>query len=235
MAEVRTYRRREDKYGYLTLGYYQYIKSLDLYAKNIREFEMFRHCFGLDTIYRENSQKYNMLHYFDLKEKSLEIKFLDKESGREVMSDTYSLSPTTYLIMRETINYDADLKTTTLVNPATKYEHVTMYSADRVSDKSSLVKIFRNKTDFLTNFNCVYTISDSRDFGRYYQIESDISKQLLKYNNTTFPLIDINTNKLIAGELPREDFKSNKDIEKSGRTASRELPKYIVANEGMGE
>ena len=235
MAEVRTYRRREDKYGYLTLGYYQYIKSLDLYAKNIREFEMFRHCFGLDTIYRENSQKYNMLHYFDLKEKSLEIKFLDKESGREVMSDTYSLSPTTYLIMRETINYDADLKTTTLVNPATKYEHVTMYSADRVSDKSSLVKVFRNKTDFLTNYDCVYTISDSRDFGRYYQIESDISKQLLKYNNTTFPLIDINTNKLITGELPREDFKSNKDIEKSGRTASRELPKYIVANEGMGE
>ena len=40
---------------------------------------------------------------------------------------------------------------------------------------------------------------------------------------------------MIAGELPREDFKSNKDIEKSGRTASRELPKYIVANEGMGE
>ena len=99
MAEVKTYRRREDKYGYLTLGYYQYIKSLDLYAKNIREFEMFRHCFGIDTIYREYSQKYNMLHYFDLKEKSLEIKFLDKETGREVIADIYSLSTSTYLIV----------------------------------------------------------------------------------------------------------------------------------------
>ena len=234
MAEVKTYRRREDKYGYLTLGYYQYIKSLNLYANNIREFEMFRHCFSLDNIYMENSQKYNMLHYFDLKEKSLEIKFLDKETGREVMADTYSLSTTTYLIVRETINYDADLKTTTMVNPANKYEHVTMYSADRVSDGSSLVKIFRNKTDFLTNFNCVYTISDSRNFDRYYQIESDISKQLLKYNNTTFPLIDVNSNKLTNGELPREDFKSNRDIERSARSISKNATSYIIAR-GMEE
>ena len=238
MAENRTFRRRQDKYGYLTLGYYHFIKSLDLYSANIREFEMFRHCFDLENLYRENGQKYNMLHYFDLKEKSIEIKFLDKTTGEEVMADTYSLSPTTYLLVRETINYDADLKTTTLVNPAQKNEHVTMYSADRVSDGASLVKVFRNKTDFLSNYNCVYTISDSRNHDRYYQIESDISRQLLKYNNSTFPVIDVATNKLTIGELPRDDFKSNRDTSSHSRASTKESkPTYIVPTDDdtMGE
>lgn len=237
MAELKTYRRRQDKYGYFTLGYFYYIKALDLYSANIREFEMFRSTFGLEDVYREYSQKYNMLHYFDLKEKTIEIKFLDKETSREVMSDTYSLSTSSYMIVRETVNYDADLKTTTIVNPATTYEHVAMYSADRVSDGTSIVKVFRNKTDFMSNYNCVYTISDNNHKGTYFQIESDISNQLLKYNNSEYPTINTSNNTLGYGRVVNIEYKSNRDIVQSDMGDMEEKPSYIIpsSDDVMGE
>lgn len=217
MSTLRTYRNRQDKYGYFTLGFYHYSKLLDLYSTNIKEFEMFKDCFSLDSTYISLSQKYNMLHYFDLKEKVVEIKFLDKESGKEVISDTYSLNPTSYMIVRETCNFEADLKTTTVVNPA--YGHVSMYSADKLSTNKPLIQIFRNKTDFLTNWNCVYTVTDYTRMGKHFQIESDISSTLLKYNNQSHPVVKASNLKSTNDVVDVQDFKSNKNTMTSGVTA----------------
>lgn len=215
MSELRTYRRRQDKYGYFTVGYFYFLKNLELYGSNLREFEMYNKYFDLESVYSKYSKQYTMLHYFDLKEKTIEIKFLEKETNREVMSDTYTLSTSAYLIVRETINYDKDLRSVTLVNPVAKFGHVTMYSADKVSDKSSLVKIFRNKTDFLTNYDCVYTVLDGPN-NRYYQIEHDISDVLIEYNNASCPTISresstIEVDLLDGGAKYCTDVRSNRD------------------------
>lgn len=216
MSELRTYRRRQDKYGYFTVGYFYFLKNLELYGSNLKEFEMYNKHFDLESVYSKFSKQYTMLHYFDLKEKTIEIKFLEKETNREVMSDTYTLSTSSYLIVRETINYDKDLRSVTLVNPVAKFGHVTMYSADRVSDKAPLVKIFRNKTDFLTNYDCVYTIIDSRNNDKYYQIEHDISGALIEYNNSSCPTINnesscIEVDLLDGSAKYCTDVRSNRD------------------------
>lgn len=226
MSELRTYRRKQDKYGYFTVGYFYFLKNLELYSSNIREFKMYNQFFELENVYNKYSKKYTMLHYFDPKEKTIEIKFLEKQSNKEVMSDTYTLSTSSYLIVRETINYDKDLRCVTLVNPVAKFGHVTMYSADRVSDKSSLVKIFRNKTDFLTNYDCVYTVLDGVN-NNYYQIEHDISDALIDYNNSSYPTISKESSTIEVDLLDGcakycTDVRSNRDAIQKMSTIKQE-------------
>ena len=224
MSTLRTYRNRQDKYGYFTLGYFQFIKHLDLYSNHLKEFEMFKDGFSLEDTYAAYAQKYDMLHYFDLKEKVIEIKFLDKFSGEEVISDVYSLNPTGYMIVRETTNPSADLKTTTIVNPA--YGHVSMYSADKLSTNKPLIQIFRNKTDFLSNFSCIYTVTDYTRLGKHFQIESDISSQLLPYNNRTYPIVKTSSLKSTKDRVEFKDFKSNKHIVSSGAKLSHKSKSF---------
>ncbi len=216
MSELKNYRRKKDLYNYFTIGHYHFLKNVSMYAGNIREFKMYENYFNLSSCYQKYAKKYLMLHYIDPKEKTIEVKFLDRKTKQEVFYDSYSLSPTSYLMMRETRNYLNGLYTRTMVNPSNKYGHVTMYFAQQLVDKKMVerVNIFRNKTDFASNFNCVYIIKDNAKSKEYLQIEKDISSILLAYNNTTYPTADMFSAKQRSKDATTvfDKYKSNRDM-----------------------
>lgn len=213
MSENLTYRGRKDPYGYFTNGYYAFRKQLDLYSLNLKEFDMYKRFFQLETCYNKLSKDSQMLFYFDLKEKTIEIKFLENKTNKELYSDTYSLNPSRYQIVRRTVNHKDNIETMTMVNPSARCGHVSMYSAGVVGKDDSYIKIFRNKTDFMTNYDCVYTINDPTQGGKYLQVEKDLTPVLLPYANDKYPT------SASCGAKPRpkgvksgiKNFKSNKD------------------------
>ena len=189
MADYRSYRRKKLSNNYLVAGYGTFAFYLKRFSSVIVEFEMYEEMFNMLKTYKNMSKNYSIISYFDLKDKTIDVKILEKDSKKTVYFDTYSLTQTSYLIMRETRNYKNGLYTKTVANPVKKYHHASFYLAKKYNRATKLLEnkvvIIRNKTDFLNNFDCYYVVKDENTNGKYMQIESNISSQLLDYNNQT--------------------------------------------------
>lgn len=231
MADYKSYRRKKVSNNYLSNGFKSFVWDLKKYSTIIPEFEMYKDMFNLVSTYRKLSKDYSIISYFDLKDKTIDIKVLDKETKKAVFFDTYSLTQTSYLIMRETRNYKNGLYTKTVANPVKKYHHASLYMA-KVYNKATKklenkVVIIRNKSDFMNNFDCYYVVKDEFTNGEYKQIEGNISSMLLAYNNQTYPT-STELNSIFRKESERDIFKykSNRDMFYNNKTA-----RYNTVNE----